>query len=215
MMPTISIVSMLLLIMLGIFLASYAQMNGERKNQTANVSVKKVNLLTDEQMHIQLAELEPKKSRDEQLSAMCYEMAAPPRRIEYTCPKCGEKTNYYDDQDDFMKSKVENCRIEFRKLSKLKTGCKFTFDETSFCAHCKPDAVSHVIALTVNSPGGAKHTTTPVYLDDFLMLNAFFSDSLTYTTPEGSVNQLKTVLDRLSALLGENVDRARYKRIKG
>jgi hypothetical protein len=205
---------MLLLIMLGIFLASYAQMNGEHRNQTADVSVKKVNQLTDEQMHIQLAALEPKKSRDEQMSAMCYEMAAPPRRIEYTCPKCGEKTYYYEDQDDFMKSNIESCRIEFRKLSKRKTNCTFTFDESSFCAHCKPDAVSHIIALTVTCPGGVKHTTTPVYLDDFLMLNAFFSDSLSYTTQDGTINQLKTVLDRLSALLGENIDSARYKRIK-
>ena len=50
-----------------------------------------------------LAESEPPKELF--MGAMCYDMAAPPARVEYVCPDCGEKTFYVQDYENKVKPK--------------------------------------------------------------------------------------------------------------
>ena len=76
---------------------------------------------------------------------MCYKVAGPPDRLDFTCPVCGEKTLYAMEENNGTR-KLDNSLsrlIQYdiqtcRRLVKEITGVKLTLDESQFCGHCNP-----------------------------------------------------------------------------
>jgi hypothetical protein len=67
--------------------------------------------------------------------AMCYEMSAPPVRIEYICPKCGQKTIYTNSDYFYTVENVTSCRQVVANIKNL----TLRLEEKNFCHHCYPD----------------------------------------------------------------------------
>lgn len=67
--------------------------------------------------------------------AMCYEMAAPPDRIEYVCPKCGQKTMYTSSAYYETIDEIGACRQIVANIKNL----TLRLEEKNFCHHCYPN----------------------------------------------------------------------------
>jgi len=205
-MPHFVILSFLLVMISGVIYVGYAQTHIKKKGNKT-ISTGSINLMSDDQIGEQLAKLTPEKKRKKPLSAMCYDMAAPPDRQEYVCPKCGEKTLYSELMEGFNTlNGLEILRIEFNTLTALKTDCTLTLDETSLCAHCTPDTTSHDISMTVRYSDKKIHSAISVTINDVYLLKAYFNHDGSYTSTDGSVHLLKDEISRLKDLLGANTD---------
>jgi hypothetical protein len=205
-MPGFVIVACLMVMIAGVLYAGYAQTQMKKKGN-GTISTRSINLMSDDQIGEQLAKLTPEKKRKKPLSAMCYDMAAPPDRIEYVCPKCGEKTLYSESMNGYTTlNGLEILRKEFSTLTALKTDCTLTLDETSLCAHCTPDTTTHTISLIVKYSDKKIHTATSVDINDVYLLKTYFNHDDSYTSTDGSVHLLKDEIFRLKDLLGANTD---------
>lgn len=157
--------------------------------------------LSREQVEKKLKAVETRTAPEPKMGAMCYEMAAPPDRAEYVCPKCGEKTLYAADHAQFVTWELEACRREFDGLHRA-SDLALALDESSLCAHCSPAATEHHLALVVRYADGSSRTTAPVSHDDLRILRAFLKGELVYTTSNDGSAPLKDELPRLRTLLG-------------
>lgn len=141
--------------------------------------------------------------------AMCYDMAAPMRRVEYTCPKCGARTVYpsmdsVDEAADFeitglVERDIAACR---RKIKQIK-GIELALDESEFCRKCSPDVKEPRVGLSVRYTGNKKlHKAWDVSLNDLRLIEEFLAGSDKHSDKFGRETPLKGHLGRLQELLG-------------
>lgn len=65
----------------------------------------------------------------------CYMIALPPeRRIEYICPKCGQRTYYLSRDNLKLLHASRQCAHKLQTL-----GLNIEVDESAYCQHCTPD----------------------------------------------------------------------------
>lgn len=170
---------------------------------TAGVAVttRRVKSMSQAKIREMLATIEKKIAPEPKMGAMCYEMASPPDRAEYVCPKCGEKTLYTKDAAREVEWELESCRREFLKL-KASTGLLLALDESSYCSHCRPDAKTHALTLVVTYADGSSHTNAAVTAGDLRILQGFLRGDGAFKTFNEGEEPLKQQLPRLRELLG-------------
>jgi hypothetical protein len=136
--------------------------------------------------------------------AMCYEIAAPPNRIEYHCPKCKTKV-LLDHNSAPMRGfiKIEQIRSWADELRKLGLDCKI--DESDFCPKCSKDKVfdkEHPRALYWIITVDKREVRNKVQSFDYQLLRAFMKKELKVKTSTGREEPIKKYLPRLRQLLG-------------
>lgn len=209
MMLTIFTVLTLLAIALGagtICLAGASRSPGTDTVQTATQSTDTTAGLRKQLQ--ELARSDPPKELS--MGAMCYEMAMPPVRIDYTCPVCTNKTLYaaseengWNESTRFLSWELDACR----RLVKEIKGLDIHLDESLFCKHCKPDADARKLALVIFYPEGKTHRVDDVSLEDLTLLKEFTSGSKTHSGAQGRETPLKDHLPRLEQLLGVSLEK--------
>ena len=168
---------------------------------STQVSVSKIQSLSQAEILEMLKRIETTKPPKPTMGAMCYSMAGPPRSVEYICPKCGEKTLYTNNQVLFIAYDLDSCRREFQFIQKS-TDLLIKLDESSYCAHCSPDATEHSISLSITYNDGTIHKTPSIALKDLELLKAFLKGELAYETFNDGTEPLRNQLPRLEELLG-------------
>jgi len=143
--------------------------------------------------------------------AMCYRPAMPPKKADYNCPKCGEKTLYNLEtaEDRNLEAKaigavevdIPNCR----RTIKLIKGIDVSLDESQFCKKCSPDVKTPKLVLTINYEDGKKHRVEDVTNDDLVLISEFLSGSDKHKDSGDVETPLKDHIKRLSELLGVEV----------
>jgi hypothetical protein len=156
----------------------------------------------------ELARREPPK--DLNLGAMCYDMKAPPDRVDYVCPACGERTLYAlrpaegERKADFgliqaVLQDVPNCRRLVRGIR----GVALKLDESRFCAKCAPGAAEPELGLVVtHAEDGKERRTWGITSRDLLILDAFLKGEDKF---KGAFDREEPVRDhraRIEQLLG-------------
>lgn len=83
---------------------------------------------------------------DKPVGAMCYKTAAPPQRVEYICPVCGEMTLYPSYSS--LSFSVDNV-LYYRTLVKQITKLDVKLDESELCEKCNPAPKARKLCLIV------------------------------------------------------------------
>ncbi len=136
--------------------------------------------------------------------AMCYAPMPPQQRIDYTCPKCGEKTVYATNNDGFWK--VGNTEAFRRGLKALQEkGLNCQLDETAFCQKCGKGAKAKEFILEVSWPGQEKPRRTILQgTSDLQILLEFIAGKDKHDNGPGGEKPMKDYLPRIRDLLGLN-----------
>ncbi|MHC5156449.1 MAG: hypothetical protein ACYSO3_10140, partial [Planctomycetota bacterium] len=147
--------------------------------------------------------------------AMCYEVVAPPSRIDYVCPDCGEKTLYAVDTSNNEQThqshwktvqaieSLEQCRRLVLQIEKLDV----TLHESAFCKQCAPEIKTPHLDLIILYPDVTKGTIiSDVNQTDLLMLIGFLDGKLKYKGLQDQEQALKDCMLRLQELLGVELD---------
>jgi hypothetical protein len=138
------------------------------------------------------------------MGAMCYKVAAPPDRADYTCPKCGSRTLYSSSDGAYGRTGfINNSLPAMRRMAQDMKGLTLVLDEAEFCRKCSPAVKSPELKLTVKYPGKDKAVTTGnITLDDMTLLSEFMEGKNRHAGGQGSETALKQHLPRLEQLLG-------------
>lgn len=156
-----------------------------------------------------LADADPPKKL--QPGAMCYEMAAPPDRLEYVCPTCSEKTLYITPKTgsgmvEFLDRDLGSCR----HLVKQVKGLKVSLDESAFCKKCKPNAKKQALTLIVTyNDTKSPNRVSPIDSGDLKLLVAFTQGKLVVSDDYDFESPLKKQIKRLEHLLGVSLEKTK------
>lgn len=135
--------------------------------------------------------------------AMCYKPAGLAPRVEFVCPKCGEKTLYVRGTGTEAISAMRNAATYRRQVKEIQgLGLPCTLDESAFCQKCGKDAPEKVFALEIAWPGRPIHRATLGDRDDLLLVLAFLQGKDRYDAGPGGEKALKESLPRIYELLG-------------
>jgi len=144
--------------------------------------------------------------------AMCYSTAAPPQKVQYICPKCGEKTLYTlakenEEGSDWRLNNFIEYELDFcRREAKAIKGISLSLDESQFCKKCTPDLKSPKLAVVVNYEGEKKpHRVEGITRSDLQLIAEFLSGSDVHTDEYDCETPLKKHVKRLSELLGVDI----------
>jgi len=140
--------------------------------------------------------------------AMCYEVMAPPDRMEYVCPACGEKTLYATEGEGAspdahaaiatMQFELEGCR----RLAKQIAGLDLALDESAFCRKCTPEGQAPRLCLVVRYAGqDTPHRAEGISTDDLVLIQEFLAGKDRHVSADWE-SPLKKHLSRLQFLLG-------------
>jgi hypothetical protein len=169
--------------------------------------------MTKKQIKARLKHLaESKPPKDLAPGAMCYEMVAPPNRVEYICPVCSAKTLHAVPED----RKNPYSGPEFKAINALRwdlPACRRIRDslkqhsveivENEFCKKCSPQVKAPRLGLKVSySDASAPHVVMGVNRDDCVLLNEFFKGSNKFKHLTDNEEPLKHKIPRLKELLG-------------
>ncbi|MDD3014395.1 MAG: hypothetical protein PHC34_11890 [Candidatus Gastranaerophilales bacterium] len=131
--------------------------------------------------------------------AMCYRVAAPPERVEYICPVCGEMTLYpiyYADID-----KIPYYRTLVKKITKINV----TLDESPLCKKCSPNIKSRELCLIVKYDKNAQpHKTCDITDEDINLLYEYSEGIKEHRTSYGK-EPLNNYKGRLEELFGVSI----------
>jgi hypothetical protein len=150
------------------------------------------------------------------LGAMCYDVSSPPLRVDYICPKCGERTLYdsskvatekpYDMGITWtVERELPYCRSEFQELRKV-AGKAIAFDESQFCRKCSPKVTRPKLVLHISYQGGKVRDVEAIDHRDVRILREFLSGKLKTKGDNEGESPLKTDLPRLQELLGVTLE---------
>ena len=145
----------------------------------------------------ELAKLEPVKESAPALSAMCYEMAAPPERIEYCCPVCAERTLYPFHSGVIDDEELSTCR---RLMQELPARVLVSLDESALCKKCHPGTKQPQLVLVARYPDGQTESTAGVRATDLELLAAVVAGEKSVDAPEVRASMLGN-LRRLKELV--------------
>jgi len=167
---------------------------------TPVMPVKNTGPLTRTQLAERLQRLEEAPVPPPELSAMCYESAAPPTTAVYVCPKDGSRTHY--SRDAALAERIEQLPI-LRAAVQTVSGLKVSLDESELCSRCTPTPPpSPEPILIVKLPDGAEKRTRAVIANDLLLLREFADGQLTHRGEDGAETPLKDFLPRIRQMLG-------------
>ncbi|MBK8475729.1 MAG: hypothetical protein IPL39_05305 [Opitutaceae bacterium] len=145
----------------------------------------------------ELAKLEPAKQAEASVSAMCYEMAAPPERIEYTCPVCAERTLYPFNAGVIDEDELATCR---RLMQELPARVLASLDESAFCRKCHPGSTNPELVLVARYQDGQAESASGVRAADLELLTAVVAGQRPVDAPEVQASVLGK-LKRLKELV--------------
>jgi len=153
---------------------------------------------TKKSIHDRLVSLSKKPAPKElKMGAMCYEMAAPPQRVEYVCPKCGAKTLYASNYVGTIED-ISSCRSQVESFK----GLNAKLDESEFCKKCRPKIKDPQLCLEINYADDEKvHRTCNVTDTDMQLIAEFLSGSNVHKTFYDAQEPLKDYMERLETLL--------------
>ena len=155
--------------------------------------------LSKDEIRKLLALIEKAKAPESKMGAMCYDMAAPPDRMEYVCPECGERTLHVADVSRRWAFELDQCRRLFNELPK---GGALKLDESGFCRKCRPGEDAPSLKLEIRYGDGTNYVVPDVCADDLRLLKGFLSGRLDYSGSTDDTSALKDRLPRLRQLLG-------------
>jgi hypothetical protein len=144
--------------------------------------------------------------------AMCYEMALPPTRADYVCPKCGERTLYGDSTTDtkgqlssgaamVVDEEISACRREVQELHRL-AGDAVTLDESQFCRKCSPTVTDPKLVVHINFNDGDARDIENISAMDLRLLREFMEGKRLHKGEQDRETPLKDSLPRLQEILG-------------
>jgi hypothetical protein len=133
--------------------------------------------------------------------AACYDMAVPPKRAEYVCPKCGEKTLYTNQMAQVADRDLDRARWNFKSLQQA-VNENIALDESQFCRKCSPEVKDPKLVLKIAFADGKPQSVVGVTPDDLLLLTEFFSGKLAHDAGMAGEKPLKDYSKRLRELLG-------------
>ncbi len=145
----------------------------------------------------ELAKLEPVKESEAAMSAMCYEMAAPPERIEYCCPVCAERTLYPFHSGVVDNDELSTCR---RLMQELPARVLVSLDESALCQKCHPGTATPELVLVAHYRDGQSESTAGVRATDLELLTAIVAGRIAVDAPEVKASMLGN-LRRLKELV--------------
>jgi len=145
----------------------------------------------------ELAKLEPVKESEPSMSAMCYEIAAPPERIEYCCPVCGERTLHPFGSGVVDGDELSTCR---RLMQALPARVLVSLDESALCAKCHPSEAKPELVLVARYQDGQSESTAGVRAADLELLTEIVAGRITVDAPEVKASLLVN-LTRLKELV--------------
>lgn len=159
----------------------------------------KKNTLSRAELEARLDELAKAPPPDElMMGAMCYDPAGPPATAEYTCPICGEKTQY----DEYAVNHVVLSITECRRLAEQIVDVDLRLDERAFCEHCSPGVEHPVLALEIRDAEGKLTRTEKISPNDLKLLVEFFQGSKVHRDSQDFESPLADHLPRIKQLLG-------------
>ena len=155
-----------------------------------------------------LAKIESSPAPEKKLGAMCYDMSAPPKRIEYTCPACNKKTLHVLSKKESQTRWLVSFELTFarRLISEVqKHTPAVSLRENNFCKNCNPKRGTPNLGITIRYDDGTDITTDNITSDDLRIILGFFSGGLAYETFSEETIPLRDdrVAQRLRQLLGE------------
>lgn len=161
------------------------------------------NKLTREEIVSLLKNLPDTAENKLQMGAMCYKVAGPPDRVEYTCVVCGSKTLYKRDNSStpihFIDRGIDYCR---RRIT-LIHGIHVELDERQFCQKCSPDIKHPQLILKTTYEGqNNSHITTGINERDLDLLVEFTQGKVIHKGSQGRENLLHKHRNRIATLLG-------------
>jgi len=150
------------------------------------------------------------------MGAMCYDMAPPPRRADYVCPSCGERTLYDESKwsnDEWVQKgvarvvaeEIPGCRREIEDLRRV-VGDAISLDESQFCRKCSPKVARPKLMLRVFFEDGKPRDIENVSHSDLRILQEFLAGKQLTKGDNDSMLPLKDRLPRLQELLGVKID---------
>ncbi|MFH0887084.1 MAG: hypothetical protein V1843_02830 [bacterium] len=170
------------------------------KTNTKNspkITENKISALSKTAIQQKLADLSKKPAPTElKMGAMCYDMAGPPERVEYTCPIDNTKTLYTQNTDT-----VSWDIPAARRLIKTINNPAFTLDESEFCKKCNPNITAPKLNLIVKYAGQKPYTMENISPNDLKLINEFLSGQDKHKTSNDAELPLKDYSDRLKVLL--------------
>lgn len=165
------------------------------------ITLADIETLSDEQILELLSRLEREPLPDPVMGAMCYGVSMYPEVAEYTCPVCGEKTEYTNSQTQFIEWELQGCRRLFDSISGA-AETDLVLDETRFCSFCTPDEhETPSLYLVLTSEDGTV-VSNQVSQHDLMVLESFLRGRLYYVTWNDGQEPLQPYAGRIRTLLG-------------
>jgi hypothetical protein len=94
------------------------------------------------------------------VNAMCYRVAPKTSRLDYTCPKCGERTLYETTEGShasavatMVDAEISWCRRELEYIRRT-IGGGVSLEESQFCQECSPNVTSPKLVVRISLPNG-------------------------------------------------------------
>lgn len=200
-----NIIMTILLVAVVTLVLALPAVRGTARQTTAapgtTITVNKVTSLTKAQLKEMLARIEKSTAPPEKMGAMCYDMAAPPERADYLCPKCGRKTVYVKSMAIMISQDLVSVRrmlLDVKKIAQL----DISLDESALCKGCALQGADKALNLVITYAGGETYRAKNINPFDMRLLLAFFQGKLTYTESNDAERPLKRHLQRLGYLLG-------------
>jgi hypothetical protein len=148
--------------------------------------------------------------------AMCYALLGIPNRVDYLCPKCGERTLYFDSKQKpiqlkegelviFVWHTIPECRRVSQELPPV-AGKAVTLDETQFCRKCFPEVTAPKLVLHIAYGDGKTRDVEDIKADDLRILRDFLAGKVMYRDYANHEMPLNDSLSRLQELLGMKLD---------
>lgn len=180
-----------------------SQHTGADSDSTAFISDTIKGVVTKEVIREKLKELSESEAPTVlKPGAMCYEVAAVPSRLEYVCPKCGEKTLYSTD-NAYKLSEIEKCRNNINNIYNLEVA----LDESQFCHKCSPDIENPLLCMTILYPGeSATHKVCGISSSDITLINEFLHGSSVHKFFNEREEPLKNYVERLQTILDISIN---------
>jgi hypothetical protein len=143
---------------------------------------------------------------------MCYKTAGPPDRVDYVCPRCGERTVYARggaasegvraaswEMSELVGRRLEECRRQVLGIRDHGV----SLDETEFCGKCRPDVREPRLALVVRLTGEeGERRTAGVSPEDVAVVAEFLEGKDRHDAGRDREEPLKDHAKRIAELLG-------------
>lgn len=122
--------------------------------------VDRVPLQTAQQIKARLDQLEKAERYEVVQSAMCYDVAMPPDRVDYLCPKCGARTVFTDYHKGYI-LELSAGRREVKplnaRLAAVGAQIRISLDETTLCSRCSKGKTGYYAVLVTTDRKGNAH----------------------------------------------------------